>query len=50
MDTMGHVNNTVPFRDMKQARISGFDFPKRESAPLPAAVREAILLPRSGWL
>ena len=50
MDTLGHVNNTVPFRDMKQTRISCFGFPKRGSIPLPAHVREAILLPRSGWL
>lgn len=47
---MGHVNNTVPFHDMNQARISGFGFPKRGSARLPAHVREAILLTRSGWL
>lgn len=121
MDAMGHVNNTVYFRYMEQARISWFDamgfspdpsgqgpvivstacnfrrelcypgtvlvrqwvgdlgnssfntwmqlsrqddrdtvyaegearvvwvdFPKRRSTPLPAQVREAILLPRTG--
>lgn len=57
MDTMGHVNNTVPFRDMKQTRISGFDFPKRGSAPPagacarsdPASPQRVVIIAISGW-